>query len=472
MEDYNRNLEERVIERTEEIEERNRELEGLDDIVRNINNEVELGNLLYSLLDETMQLFPEAERGAFLVLDHYRDLFHFGAVSGYDDNKGRNTWLSLQEIATWFGTDVDGMTPGIHRFTDFSMANRKTLESFFPLPKASLVMTVSLQDEVEGFLILDNLTREDVFGEEEQQRLLRLKGHAVSAVVKARTLEEDRHKNQELVKAQRQLVMQEKMAYLGNLTSGIAHEIRNPLNFVNNFAVISQEMLEDIEEVVKTSKGVTLTEEKSGEVMETVADLRRNLGKIHGHGKRADDIVQSMLLHSHRQAMVKPVETDINELLQKFSNLAYHSMRAKSPIQVSLKTTFAELPLIQAVPQNLGRVFLNVVDNGFDSLRQKRAELGESFPARLEVSTRDMGDYVGVVIYDNGVGISDKVVDQVFNPFFTTKPAGEGTGLGLSISYDIVVKEHQGRIKVNTEPGEFTEFVIQLPKKLYKPDAV
>lgn len=266
--------------------------------------------------------------------------------------------------------------------------------------------------------------------------------------------------NKELAKAldelkatQAQLVQQEKLASLGQLTAGIAHEIQNPLNFVNNFADLSLELLEELKESNDT------------EDMKAIAsDLTQNLTKIHHHGKRADSIVKNMLQHSREQKGEKE-PTDLNELLKEFVNLAYHGMRATDKnFNCRIDQSFdAALPKIKIVKQDLGRVFLNMFNNSFYSINKKIALQIDNYMPTLSISTKLDGDKVILNIRDNGLGMSEEVKQKLFNPFFTTKPTGEGTGLGLSISHDIIVKIHNGSVKVDAKEGEFASFEITLP---------
>ncbi len=265
-----------------------------------------------------------------------------------------------------------------------------------------------------------------------------------------------------LQEMQQHIIQQEKMASLGTLSAGIAHEIRNPLNFVNNFADLSRELVAELKDLTSTGD--------VGELLALLGDLDGNLAKIHHHGKRADEIVQSMLLQSHSKVPIKPTATDVNATLADAVALAAENLGEKlaEPLHI-VKEFDGQLGPIEGVPQDLGRVFLNLVDNAIDSMAARIA-LGEpDYRPQLQVTTRDAGREVEIHLRDNGRGISAEIKDQIFNPFFTTKPAGQGTGLGLSISYDIVVKQHQGQISVNSEPGAFTNFTIRLPKQLYKP---
>ncbi|HZK92190.1 MAG TPA: GAF domain-containing protein, partial [Stellaceae bacterium] len=270
--------------------------------------------------------------------------------------------------------------------------------------------------------------------------------------------------------AQASLIQAEKMASLGQLTAGIAHEIKNPLNFVNNFASLSVELLEELKEAA--APGIAaLGEDKREEVDETMAMLSGNLEKIGEHGRRADNIVKSMLEHS-RGVTGERREVDLNALVEESLNLAYHGARAQDQsFNITLERAFdPALQPIELVPQDMTRVFLNLFGNGFYAAN-KRAQAAHgasggdgAFRPVLTVATREAGDAIEIRVRDNGTGIPSAIRDKLFQPFFTTKPTGEGTGLGLSISYDIVTQQHGGTIAVASEEGAFTEFTIRLPR--------
>jgi two-component system NtrC family sensor kinase len=263
--------------------------------------------------------------------------------------------------------------------------------------------------------------------------------------------------------AQGRLVQTEKLASLGQLTAGIAHEIKNPLNFVNNFAALSAELTDELNEILQP---VALDGKAREEIDELTGMLKDNLDKVVQHGKRADSIVKNMLLHS-REGSGDHRPTDINALLDESLNLAYHGARAEKPaFNVTLQRDFDRTAgTIEIFPQEITRVFLNLIANGFYAVAKRKTETADSgFDPVLRASTKSLGDTVEIRIRDNGTGIPPEVKDRMFNPFFTTKPAGEGTGLGLSMSHDIIVKQHGGSIEVRTEPGQFTEFTIILPR--------
>ncbi|MEJ2616793.1 MAG: ATP-binding protein, partial [Ignavibacteriaceae bacterium] len=260
----------------------------------------------------------------------------------------------------------------------------------------------------------------------------------------------------ELKSAQSQLVHSEKMASLGELTAGIAHEIKNPLNFVNNFSEVSGELLDEMKEELKNKN--------EEEVARLIEDLKQNLEKINHHGKRADSIVKGMLLHSRGTSGEKTL-TDINDLLDQYVNLAYHGMRAQNKeFNIKIEKDYDKsLEKINVVPQDISRVFLNIINNACYSAYDRKKKSGDDFKPVLKISTKNMNGNIEIRIGDNGNGIPADILDKIFQPFFTTKPTGEGTGLGLSLSYDIV-KAHGGTITVQSEANKETVFIITISK--------
>ncbi len=255
-----------------------------------------------------------------------------------------------------------------------------------------------------------------------------------------------------------QLIHAEKMASLGELTAGIAHEIQNPLNFVNNFSEVSKEMLEELEEELKNGN--------HAEVLFILEEIKGNLDKIENHGKRADGIVKSMLYHS-RSSSGKRVKMALNELCDEYVKLSYHGMRAKDKaFNAKLEYFFdPEVGEVELMPQEIGRVLLNLLNNAFFAVSRKKEQASTDYVPEVRVTTKRTGDWVEIVVEDNGTGIPAELSSKIFQPFFTTKPTGSGTGLGLSISYDIITKGHGGEIGVESEPNAFTRFIIKLPAK-------
>ena len=292
---------------------------------------------------------------------------------------------------------------------------------------------------------------------------------AAIAIENVRLFEAEQLRTRELAKsledlrtAQERLVQTEKLASLGQLTAGIAHEIKNPLNFVNNFSGVSVELIDELQESI----GRVFADEKTrAEIAELSDTLRDNLQKIVQHGRRADSIVKNMLLHS-REGSGERRPVDVNALVEESLNLAYHGARAeKRGFNIALERLFDPAAgAIEIFPQEITRVLLNVIANGFYAAAKRQAQTGDGFEPTVTAVTKNLGDRVEITIRDNGAGIPPEVKEKMFNPFFTTKPTGEGTGLGLSISHDIVVKQHSGSIEVDTAPGEFTEFRIVLPR--------
>ncbi len=308
--------------------------------------------------------------------------------------------------------------------------------------------------------------------EEEQARLMAARKVELEVLVAERTQELTQQKEElqqalvELKTTQNQLIQSEKMASLGELTAGIAHEIQNPLNFVNNFSEVSVELLDEL----KNDGLVRLPDDEKIKVEEIIEDLVQNLEKISHHGKRADAIVKGMLQHS-RTSTGKKEPTDINALADEYLRLSYHGLRAKDKLfNAIMETKFDEnLPKINVIPQDLGRVILNLFTNAFYSVNEKKKQNIAGYQPTVSVSTcyitlpiGEMG--VEIRVKDNGLGIPQKVMDKIYQPFFSTKPTGQGTGLGLSISYEIITNAHGGEMTVETKEGEFAEFIIQIPQ--------
>jgi len=325
------------------------------------------------------------------------------------------------------------------------------------------------KEGIEGALVL---TRKEPghFTPRQVEIVQTFADQAVIAIENVRLFDEVQARTRELAaslddlrKAQDRLIQSEKLASLGQLTAGIAHEIKNPLNFVNNFSALSRELVDELGE---TLKHAPLDEARREEADELIGTIGANLDKVVSHGKRADSIVKNMLLHS-REGSGERTSVNVNAMVEEALNLAYHGARAEKPgfnvtIAKSLddKAGAADLYALE-----MTRVLLNLISNGFyATTKRKQGEGNGSYEPAIAASTRDLGDRVEIAIRDNGTGIPDEVKAKMFNPFFTTKPAGEGTGLGLSLSHDIVVKQHGGTLEVSTERGAYTEFTIVVPR--------
>ncbi|HKB91561.1 MAG TPA: GAF domain-containing protein, partial [Opitutaceae bacterium] len=319
------------------------------------------------------------------------------------------------------------------------------------------------------------LTRKEVrpFSDKQIEQITTFADQAAIAIENVRLFESVEARTRELAASlenlrttQDRLVQTQKLASLGQLTAGIAHEIKNPLNFVNNFSALSAELVGEMNDVVAKA---TLDTTTRGELDELTQMLKSNLEKVVQHGKRADSIVKNMLLHS-REGSGEHRPADINAVVDESLNLAYHGARAeKAGFSVAFQRYLdPSVGMADVYPQEITRVLLNLISNGFYATTKRKAEAGDGFEPVISATTKNLGDKVEIRIRDNGTGISQEVKEKIFNPFFTTKPSGEGTGLGLSMSHDIIVKQHGGSIDVETEPGLFTEFKIVLPRTIQR----
>jgi signal transduction histidine kinase len=357
--------------------------------------------------------------------------------------------------------------PDVHADPDYTFSEAQRLSGD---PRTFLGVPLLREGNPVGALVLLRRTMRP-FTEKQIELVTTFADQAVIAIENVRLFDEVQARTKELAAsledlrtAQDRLVQTEKLASLGQLTAGIAHEIKNPLNFVNNFAALSAELTDELNDVLKPAP---LDGNIRKEVDELTGLLKDNLEKVVQHGKRADSIVKNMLLHS-REGSGEHGLADINALVDESLNLAHHGARAeKLQFNVTLQRDFdPSAGTIEMFPQEITRVFLNLISNGFYAVAKRQIEAPDSgFEPMLCATTRNLGDSVEIRIRDNGTGIPPEVKDKMFNPFFTTKPAGEGTGLGLSMSHDIVVKQHRGTISVETEPRRFTEFTIVLPRK-------
>jgi GAF domain-containing protein len=356
--------------------------------------------------------------------------------------------------------------PDVEADRDYTFREGQRLGEF-----RSLLGVPMLREGVPMGVITLTRTEPRPFTDKQIELAITFADQAAIAIHNVRLFDELQARTRELTRsledlrtAQDRLVQTEKLASLGQLTAGIAHEIKNPLNFVNNFAALSAELVDEMDRALEEAG---LGEEKREGLDEIRELLKSNLEKVVQHGKRADTIVKNMLLHS-RSGSVDHRAVEINTIVDESLSLAYHGARAeRQGFNITLERDFGPgVGVAEVYPQEITRVFLNLISNGFYAATRRVAEAGNGFEPRLKAITRDLGDRVEIRIRDNGAGIPPEVREKIFTPFFTTKPTGEGTGLGLSISHDIVVKQHGGTIEVATEPGAFTEFIVTLLRTL------
>ena len=434
-----------------------------------MNSTLDLETVLSTIVAKAVQL-SGTEAGAIYVFDDRQREFHLRATYGMDqeliDALARqhigldepNVELALAQGEPIQVADLREDAP--------SPANEIILRAGY---RARLVAPLLRGEDVVGMLVVRRRTP-GAFPQNTVDLIKTFAAQSVLAIQNARLFENVEARTRELARsledlrtAQDRLVQTEKLASLGQLTAGIAHEIKNPLNFVNNFSAVSVELIDELREALG---GVHLDTKLRAEISEIADMLQGNLDKVVQHGKRADSIVKNMLLHS-RQGSGEHRPVDINALVEESLNLAYHGARAeKQGFNITLERSFDPAAgEVDLFPQEITRVLLNLISNGFYAATKRKAEAnGGDYEPTLAAATKNLGDSVEIRIRDNGTGIPPEVKEKMFNPFFTTKPAGEGTGLGLSISHDIIVKQHGGSIEVDTQPGEFTEFRIVLPR--------
>jgi two-component system, NtrC family, sensor kinase len=428
----------------------------------------DLQTVLQTLIESAAHLC-EADQGT--IAQQRGDLFFRAATYGFSDEFTqyvKNLPVEPERSSATGRALLEQQTihiPDVQADPEYTFAEAKRLGGF------RTILAVPMLREGVAIGVL-TLTRIDVrpFSDKQIELVTTFADQAAIAIENVRLFEAEQQRTRELATsleelraAQDRLIQTEKLASLGQLTAGIAHEIKNPLNFVNNFSSLSAELIDELQQIIAD---VDMEDEKRSEVAELSGMLRGNLEKVVQHGKRADSIVKNMLLHS-RQGSGEHQLVDVNALVEESLNLAYHGARAeKQGFNITLERAFdSDAGKAELFAQEITRVLLNLISNGFYAATKRKAETnGGNYEPKLSAATKNLGDRVEIRIRDNGTGIPPEVLQKMFNPFFTTKPAGEGTGLGLSLSHDIIVKQHSGSIEVDTMPGEFTEFRIVLPR--------
>jgi two-component system, NtrC family, sensor kinase len=455
--------------RTRELSQSVEELRALGDVSQAVNSTVDLETVLNTIVAKATQL-SGTEAGAIYVLDDAAQEFNLRATYGMDDAviaeiKGRHVHIGETAIGEAVQQRMPIQIPDVQE--DHSPVLDVIVRAGF---RALLIVPLLGADRTVGALVVRR-RQPGEFPKHTVDLLQTFAAQSVLAIQNARLFESVESRTRELTKsledlraAQDRLIQTEKLASLGQLTAGIAHEIKNPLNFVNNFSTLSKELVDELGDALKP---VALDDKKREELDELTYLLKGNLEKVVQHGQRADSIVKNMLLHS-REGSRERRSVDLNTLVEDSLNLAYHGARAeKQEFNIKLERSFDPAAgVIDLFPQEVTRVLLNLISNAvYAAMKRKTETKLDGYEPILTAGTKNLGDSVEIWIRDNGGGIPPEVREKIFNPFFTTKPPGEGTGLGLSLSYDIIVKQHSGSIEVDTQPGEFTEFRVILPRK-------
>jgi signal transduction histidine kinase len=458
--------------KTRDLEESLAQQTATADVLKVISRSAFDLDAIFQTLVATAVDLCQASSGALCVREG--DVFRYRGMAGPDSSPDLQRYLTAHPIAAPDRQTIAGRTilsRTVEHIPDVAS------DSAYAVPlgahgnpaRALLGVPLLGKNQVEGALAL---TRKEPgeFPARQIEMLQTFADQAVIAIENARLFSEVQARTQELQqslddlrKAQDRLIQSEKLASLRQLTAGIAHEIKNPLNFINNFSALSRELMDELREVLVKAP---LQETNREEAHDLIGMIDANLDKVVAHGRRADSIVKNMLLHA-REGSGERGSVNVNAMVEEALNLAYHGARAEKrgfnvTIEKALDPAAGEAELYL---QELTRVLLNLISNAFyATTKRKESQANAGYEPTIFASTRDLGHSVEIVIRDNGVGIADDVKAKMFNPFFTTKPAGEGTGLGLSLSHDIVVKQHGGTIEVATEPGAFTAFTITLPR--------
>lgn len=455
-------LEAKVDARTRELSLRNEELERLDRIVKTINREIDFDSVLRALLEQGLKLFPEAGKGAFLVRDPKVSGFVIAAAVGYDLDALKDMRTSEDEVAARYLDENRKIDDGLYWVQQRQTMTTQGLPESLTSPRGAMAVALRLSGDLAGVIVWDNLRYNRNPDPALLNKMARFREHAVSAFHKAHYLRELHEKNKEILLTQNQMVVREKMASLGTLTAGIAHELRNPLNFIKNMGELSMELLRDLKDAVAAIHPDLEENETFDEVRELLEDMARNSEILNEHGKRAEVIVASMMEFAGGPA--KAQVALIESILEDYTSLAVKGFGGKAD-RIRIAFAFdARKNTIYCVPRDLSRVVVSVVKNAVESILEK-VEKEEGFQGEIHISTQDRGEYLEFVIRDNGMGMDEETIEKAVNPFFTTKPTGRGNiGLGLSIAYDIVVRGHLGHFSFESQKDQYTACIVQLPR--------
>ena len=460
------------------------ELALLNDLAREIGASLNSEEIMQTIIRRSLRAV-DAEQGVITLIDQHASTPMKTLVRTRVSSGGQQAFHLEQSLQGWMLLHKKPLL-----INDPASDERFHGVAWEQSIRSLLCAPLLIKSELKGILTLYNKKGGQEFTAEDQRLLGIIAAQSAQVMENARlykqleqynrTLEEKvqrrtaelQDKNLELTQTlqrlretQNQLVTQEKLASLGQLTAGIAHEIKNPLNFVNNFAALSIELAQELREEIVRRKAKNVNEDDFTDIEEILSTLEQNAEKINHHGRRADSIVKSMMQHARGSSGQREL-ADINQLLEEAVNLTYHGLRAnEASFNVTIEKKYdSTIGPLSVIPQDLSRVFLNLFNNACYAAHEKKKLHPAGFDPVISVFTKNLGSQIEIRIRDNGNGIPQDIRDKIFNPFFTTKPAGQGAGLGLSISHDIIVQQHRGEIEVETEPGKFTEFVVRLPK--------
>jgi signal transduction histidine kinase len=446
--------------RTGELGRSVEQLRALGEVSQAVNSTLELETVLSTIVANAVQL-SGTEAGAIYVCNDQQREFRLRATYGMDQElidalTQQTIGMNEPYVAAVFAEREPLQVPDLQEGAP-SPVNEVILRAGF---RAVLVAPLIRGENVVGLLVVRRRTP-GAFPQNTIDQIKTFAAQSAVAIENARLFQNVETSLEDLRTTQDRLVQTQKLASLGQLTAGIAHEIKNPLNFVNNFSGVSVELIDELQHALEAPQ---LDNKARAEIAELANTLRSNLDRIVQHGNRADAIVKNMLLHS-REGSGERRSVDVNALVEEAVNLAYHGARAeKQGFDITLDRSLdPSAGRVDCFPQEITRVLLNLISNGFYAATRRKAQANGGYEPTLVAATKNLGDRVEIKIRDNGTGIPPEVRDKMFNPFFTTKPAGEGTGLGLSISHDIVVKQHSGLIEIDSQPGEYTEVRIVLP---------
>jgi GAF domain-containing protein len=449
--------------RTDELGQSVGELRALGDVSQAVNSTLDLETVLSTIVAKAVQL-SGTEAGAIYVFDELQSSLRLRATYGMDQElidalTHQTIGMNEPYVAAVFAKREPLQVPDLREGAP-SPVNEVILRAGF---RAVLVTPLLRGEEIVGLLVVRRWSPGG-FAQNIVDLIKTFAAQSAVAIENARLFQSVQTSLEDLRTTQDRLVQTQKLASLGQLTAGIAHEIKNPLNFVNNFSGVSSELIDELQE---TLKGASLDDGIRNGITELTQTLRANLDKIVQHGKRADAIVKNMLLHS-REGSGEHRLVDVNALVEESLNLAYHGARAeKQGFKINIERSFDPTAgQVDVYPQEITRALLNLISNGFyAATKRKEQDKSDGYEPTVMAATKNFGDKVEIRIRDSGTGMRPEVKEKMFNPFFTTKPAGEGTGLGLSITHDIIVKQHSGSIEVDTQPGEYSEIRIILPRK-------